>query len=164
MISNCPCGSPLTYLDCCGLYIEKQHIAPTPEALMRARFSAYTLANTAYIKSTMRGKALAGYNEYESKTWAEQVTWIGLKVINTFPELAQKHIGFVEFIATFEEKKQEKKIHEKSEFQFLDGAWYYVDGEHVLQNSKPKKIPTPRNSPCPCGSKKKFKNCHARSS
>ena len=164
MITNCPCGSKLAYFDCCGLYIEKQHNAPTPEALMRSRYTAYTRANLSYIRESMCGKALDGYNEHDSETWAKEVTWIGLKVINTFLELAQETIGFVEFTATFEEKGQRKIIHEKSKFHFIEGKWYYVDGQKPLQQAKSTQKLTPRNSPCPCGSKKKYKNCHARTS
>jgi SEC-C motif-containing protein len=39
----CPCGLPATYFSCCGRYHQGEQAgrAPTPEALMRSRYSAF---------------------------------------------------------------------------------------------------------------------------
>ena len=142
---------------CCGVFIEKKQTPQTPEQLMRSRYTAYSKANIDYIKNTMKGKPLAGFNELEAKTWALTVTWIGLKVIQSYLETPTK--GFVEFSVRLMEGNQLKTIHELSEFHLENNAWLYVDGENkqVPIKNKPK---VARNSPCPCGSGKKFKNCH----
>lgn len=151
----CPCGSKFNYPDCCGAYIEGGKIAPTPESLMRSRYTAYSLAKTDYIKRTMRGKPLIGFNEDEAKQWAEKIRWLGLSIVDT--SIKSPTIGYVEFIARFMEGDKLKALHEKSEFFAENGVWYYVDG--VQQPAK--NVAVARNAPCPCGSKKKFKNCHA---
>ncbi len=38
----CPCGSNKPYTDCCARYVEGNKHAPTAEALMRSRYTAYT--------------------------------------------------------------------------------------------------------------------------
>ncbi len=122
----CPCGSGLHYSSCCAVYIEGGIPASTPEALMRSRYSAYTLAKIAYIKKTMRGKALSGFHPGEAKRWARRVEWVGLRVLKVVPP--SENQGFVEFIASFLEGGEPQSIHEMSEFERVGGVWYYVDG------------------------------------
>ena len=156
-MKQCPCGSKRDYQQCCDLYISDQAIPKTPEALMRSRYTAYSIANIEYIKKTMQGKPLADFNESETKRWASKVLWLGLQVIHASqkdPNAADEHTGFVEFIATYLEKDNLKTIHENSQFHRADDRWFYIDGQ--LMNTVPKKIA--RNTTCPCGSLKKFKN------
>ena len=47
----CPCGSQATYKECCGQY-HSGAPAPTPEALMRSRFSAFVQNKTDYLMAT----------------------------------------------------------------------------------------------------------------
>lgn len=124
----CPCGSMVDYSNCCGLYIGGAAIAESPEILMRSRYTAYTLANVSYIKRTMRGKALIGFNAGEAKRWARRVSWTGLQIVNAFNEHADK--GFVEFIARFQDGDHMQSIHEISEFHRVQGVWFYVDGTY----------------------------------
>jgi SEC-C motif domain protein len=156
----CPCGSQNIYEKCCGLYLEKEQLPLTPEQLMRSRYTAYSLGKIDYIKNTMKGKALLGFNELDAEKWAKSVTWINLDVIST--EMSSPGIGFVEFAARFSEQNQIKIIHELSEFHKEDGRWFYVSGVHKQTVNKISTPKTPRNAPCPCGSGKKFKNCHAK--
>jgi SEC-C motif-containing protein len=159
-MSLCPCGSQKTYEQCCKPFIEKKQSPQTPEQLMRSRYTAYSLAQIDYIKSTMKGKALIGFNELEVTKWAQTVVWTGLKVIQSYIETPEK--GFVEFSATFMEGEQLKTIHELSEFHQEHTIWFYVDGENKQVPIKNIKQKITRNSHCPCGSGKKFKNCHGK--
>lgn len=99
---------------------------------MRSRYTAYTLAKVSYIKRTMRGNALVGFNAGEAKRWARRVSWTGLQIINAFNEHADK--GFVEFIARFQDGEHMQSIHEVSEFQRVQGVWFYVDGTYRSSN------------------------------
>ena len=156
----CPCGLQ-NYSDCCALYHTGERIPATPEALMRSRYAAYALANIDYIQKTMRKKALAGFDKSNAKAWANSVTWLGLKVIHTRNESLDR--GFVEFIARLIEGGKQQSIHEISEFHRVDEKWYYVDGIHPLNQTKSLSVKIGRNHICPCGSQKKFKNCHGKS-
>jgi SEC-C motif domain protein len=158
-MSLCPCRSANTYETCCGPYIEKQQQPQTPEQLMRSRYSAYSLGKIDHIKNTMKGGALIGFNAMTAEQWAKQVTWLGLEILQAEPTTTD--VGFVEFIARFLEHGQVKTIHEFSEFHREHDFWFYVSGVNKLQPLKIKNPQVARNAPCPCGSGKKFKNCHA---
>lgn len=125
--SLCPCGSKINYALCCQPFHQYERDPETAEALMRSRYSAYTKANIAYIKHTMRGKPLNDFNEHDAIIWAKSVKWLGLKIKNT--KQASKALSYVEFIARFIEGGQHRTLHEISEFHFTDGKWFYVDGE-----------------------------------
>jgi SEC-C motif-containing protein len=144
------------YSDCCGIYHDGRAMPATPEALMRSRYTAYTMANCEYIKKTMQGKPLIGFQEAEAANWARSVQWLGLNVIEAHQDALNENTGFVEFKALYLENNKLKAIHEISEFHRINGRWFYVDGK--LINTPPQGVPL--NKPCPCGSQKKFKNCH----
>lgn len=159
-MSLCPCGSQSTYNQCCGVYIDTNEYPQTPEQLMRSRYSAYSLANIDYISKTMKGKPLANFNTAEAKDWAQSITWLSLKVIQSYLEYPEK--GFVEFYATFIDRNTLKVIHELSEFHKEHDTWFYVDGVNKELPNKKHSHKIARNSPCPCGNGKKFKNCHEK--
>ena len=59
-VGLCPCGSGRRFADCCGVYLSggSQALgAPTPEALMRSRYSAYACGDDAYVLATWAGNA-----------------------------------------------------------------------------------------------------------
>ncbi|QMT60627.1 MULTISPECIES: YchJ family protein [unclassified Legionella] len=159
-MSLCPCGSQNKYELCCGLYLEKQQHPQTPEQLMRSRYTAYSMGKIDYIKKTMKGKALVGFNELQAEQWAKSVTWVSLEVLNS--NIPDPNIGYVEFAARYSEDNTIKIIHELSEFHKENDRWFYVSGVHKQGLEKTKKPKVARNAPCPCGSGKKFKNCHAK--
>ncbi|MCX7116006.1 MAG: YchJ family protein [Gammaproteobacteria bacterium] len=146
----CPCNSTQTYANCCEPYLNGKAIPQTPETLMRSRYTAYSMANITYIKHTMQGKPLVGFNDIEAERWAKSVYWLGLRVVNA-------HQDQVEFIARYLDKDMIKTIHEVSQFQHINHHWFYVDGTPISAPAQR----VSRNMPCPCGSQKKFKNCHA---
>ena len=50
-MTRCPCGLPASYDDCCGRY-HQGAAAPTAELLMRSRYSAFAVGDTAYLLRT----------------------------------------------------------------------------------------------------------------
>jgi len=157
-MSLCFCGSNRTYTECCGPYLSGEKIAPTPEALMRSRYSAFAQANVDYIIATMRNPAAADFEPISAKTWAEQAQWLRLEVLQAPPVAENEHKGFVEFIAHYRITNQNHKIHELSEFHLDQGRWYYVNGKSFSASTRPR-TKIGRNDDCPCGSGKKYKKC-----
>lgn len=171
----CPCGNELEYKSCCGQYIDAELPAPTPETLMRSRYTAFTLANIDYIEKTMRGKAKQEFDYNGAKEWAENAEWTNLTIVNASELKPADVVGYVEFVAEFSENGEAQLVHERSRFEKINGAWFYTDGrgvpqeahchdEHCQHNHSQtkhdaKKIKTGRNDPCPCGSGKKYKKC-----
>ena len=107
----CPCDSQKSYLSCCEPFITGKQSPETPEALMRSRYTAYTMANIDYIKETMRGNALTGFQEMDAKRWAKRVHWIKLNVLKSVIE--NTSTGYVIFEASFVDGSRLKSIHEK---------------------------------------------------
>lgn len=124
----CPCGSDKNYFSCCGTFIESNSLAPSPESLMRSRYTAYTKANIAYIIKTMRGKAAKGFDAQKAQAWARKAKWLNLTIIEATPVLENDKKGFVEFIARYELNGKQQSLHEVSEFHRQKGIWYYING------------------------------------
>lgn len=152
MTTVCPCGSDTKYLGCCGKFIDKGESPATPEELMRSRYTAFTLANTDYIKNTMTSPAVDDFDDEETRKFAVNVDWVKLEVVSSS---VNGNRGSVEFLAHYKQKHDKYVIHEIGDFQLKDGKWYYVDG--VTPAAKSKQIG--RNDPCTCGSGKKYKKC-----
>ena len=93
-MSRCPCCSGFDLSLCCGRYLEGEP-APTCEALMRSRYSAYVLDQQAYLRRTWHPDTCP---EHLGGT---ALKWIALEVVST--ELGQKddEEGKVTFIASF---------------------------------------------------------------
>ncbi len=125
----CPCGSEKLYAACCERYISGKEKAPTSEALMRARYTAYTKANIDYIADTMKGKPLQGFSKKSVQVWAQSVQWLGLQIVQV-TDMEKDH-GYVEFIARYRYQDREETLHEASEFRCKNGCWYYVDGSSL---------------------------------
>lgn len=148
----CPCGSGRAENACCGPLIEGLCPAETAEALMRSRYTAYVKGDAEYLIKSWHPK----YRPVELNLENSKITWQGLEIVNTQAGLVGDTQGVVEFIARFERTGQPGKVQERSRFQFEQGQWLYLDGD--LKSSA---IPG-RNSPCPCGSGKKYKHCCGR--
>lgn len=152
----CACGSKKDYAICCQPFIDGNKLPPTPEALMRSRYTAYTQKNIDYIAKTMASPASDGFKAEEAKTWADQCEWLKLEVIEaSYNQLT----GFVEFIVHFNYLKHRQMIHEKSEFHLIDSKWVYVNGTSPQIKQSPQVKQLGRNEPCLCGSGKKYKKC-----
>ena len=131
----CPCrareDAPLRYADCCGRWhagLTHGEHAPTPEALMRSRYSAYALAQG-------RGIAPPSMLDYLLQTWHPSTApgdlelgplqWTGLDVLH---QAASGDAGVVEFVAHHKVNGRAGHLHEVSRFVREAGAWLYVDG------------------------------------
>ncbi len=157
-MNTCPCGTHKPYDHCCGLFISGQQLPTTPEALMRSRYTAYTQANIDYISNTMKEPASKDFNPEEARSWANDVSWLKLEIVDTSYD--DDHHGKVEFIAHYAHENMKYVLHEVSLFRRDDKQWFYIDGHGPLnkpQTRAHKKIS--RNDPCSCGSNKKYKKC-----
>jgi len=150
--SKCPCGSGLPITECCGPYLDGTRQAPTPEVLMRSRYSAFVLHNWPYLLDTWHPDRRQEYT-LESLAAGPHPTWLQLEIAAA--PSPENDNGEVEFKAWYREGDSLHCLHERSCFVKLDGRWYYREGE--LFPHPPRRIG--RNDPCPCGSGKKFKKC-----
>jgi SEC-C motif domain protein len=121
----CPCGRPLRYAACCGRWhAGPEHLqAPSAEALMRSRYSAYVRGLADYLLQTWhprtRPPALAPDDP--------ALRWLGLEV-RRCQRIDDDH-AVVEFVARSKTGGRAHRLHETSRFERLDGRWVYVDGD-----------------------------------
>ena len=159
-MSQCPCGSGQEYGACCGPIIRGEQPAPTAEALMRSRYSAYALVEIAHITDSLHPSSRHDHDPVASKRWAEQSEWLGLEICSVEGGGEEDDTGSVEFIASYREKNGIKNHHEVAQFKREDGRWYFMDGKQVApQTVQRKTTKVGRNDPCTCGSGKKYKKC-----
>ena len=179
MDKPCLCGSKKLFSACCQSYVSGQSTAPTAEALMRSRYSAFCQGNIDYLLDTHqtrisddRASARASLRQSVNST-----EWVNLLVVSTKKGKPNDKTGVVEFVAAYRPKRLSimqslpgmglsdkgpsnkraddlTQLHEKSRFIKEGDRWFYTDGD-ILPPYQPK-----RAQPCWCGSGQKFKQCH----
>ena len=158
----CPCGSGLEYSECCEAFISGLRNAPTAEALMRSRYSAYVEHAIDYIVSTCAEDEQERIDIDQTKSWSERSKWLGLKILATEKGGPADTEGTVEFEASYEMDGLRDTHHERARFKRNNGVWLYSEGRvapKTVVRTGPK---VGRNEPCPCGSGKKYKHCCGR--
>ena len=78
----CPCQSGLDYDACCEPLIKGTRPAPDPEALMRARYTAFAMVEMPYLRDTLHPGQRDDYDEIGATAWARDSDWTGLDIIN----------------------------------------------------------------------------------
>lgn len=119
--SECPCGSGKPYAACCGRW-HVGEAAPTAEALMRSRYSAYVLELEPYLLETWH----ASTRPTEPVLSTPRPKWLGLQVKR---HTMDGDSATVEFVARMRFGGKGERLHEVSRFVREGGRWYYVDGE-----------------------------------
>ena len=158
--THCPCGTNNAYEKCCAPFIKGAAFAPTAEALMRSRYTAYVKQAIDYVAATHDPAKPDDFDRAAAQQWSENTDWMGLEIKATEDGQSADETGMVEFVARFKTNGQELSHHEVSTFRKDDGKWYYVEGKTMqtpVMRSGPK---LGRNDPCHCGSGKKLKKCH----
>jgi len=121
----CPCGLALPYANCCGRWHQgDQHLqAPTAEALMRSRYSAFVLDQRGYLLDTWHPTQRPAQIDPP----APGLRWLGLEVRRH--EVQDEDHASVEFIARNKVAGRAMRLHERSRFVRESGRWFYLDGE-----------------------------------
>ena len=122
--AKCTCGSNLTGEICCIPILEGKSKAGTAEALMRSRYTAYTLRNSDYLLGTWHPR----YRPASLEFMTDQ-KWLGLKIITIQAGQMEDDRGKVEFVARFKIAGRAQRLHEISQFEKLSGHWVYLHGE-----------------------------------
>jgi SEC-C motif domain protein len=149
----------MTYSACCMPFIKGVQKAPSAEALMRSRYSAYVKSEIDYLEATHDPVTRDSLDIEGTRTWAADSVWHGLEIINTERGGSGDLEGTVEFKARYTLEGKDETHHEVSTFINKDDTWYFHDGHTpsvTLVRESPK---IGRNEPCPCGSGKKYKKC-----
>ena len=99
--SPCPCGHGAAYAACCGRWHTGElHLqAPTAEALMRSRYSAYVRGLGAYLQDTWHPSTRPA----ETPGFEPGTQWLGLEVKkHTVTGTGQAEVEFEAFLAALD--------------------------------------------------------------
>lgn len=125
----CPCGLPRSYEDCCGRYTSGNIPAPTAEALMRSRYTAYTLAQEPYLLATWHPSTRPAALDLNAESPPK---WLGLQV-KRHQQIDDNHAE-VEFVARYKIGGRAWRLHEASRFVREEKQWHYLDGVEMLED------------------------------
>ncbi|MEL6551932.1 MAG: YchJ family metal-binding protein [Cyanobacteria bacterium J06621_11] len=176
-LKYCYCGSQRPAVRCCEPYLTGKKTAPTAEALMRSRYSAFCQGNVDYLVRTHHREYGGGDEQKGLRKSLErnvvQTQWTHLLIVRTQKGQKKDKTGTVEFVAAYRSAQglgvlatagkttagktagKIDQLHERSKFVREQGEWFYTEGDRL-----PDYVPK-RSQPCWCGSGKPFKHCHA---
>ncbi|APT86806.1 MULTISPECIES: YchJ family protein [Corynebacterium] len=123
-IKRCPCGSGLNFGLCCGKY-HAGAPAPTAEALMRSRFSAFVTGDEDYLLRTWDADTRPTALHLD----ASDLRFYRLDILDTVGGGLLDSTGIVEFEAFYKGAATGSQ-RERSSFHRINGNWiYYAETE-----------------------------------
>jgi len=120
----CPCDTGLPLAQCCQPLLNNDQQAETAVALMRSRYSAYTLGNEDYLLRTWHSDT----RPLQLSLQENQQHWQRLKIIDTAAGQANDDSGEVEFVAIYKTNGRAERLHERSRFAREGQQWRYING------------------------------------
>ncbi|KXZ51405.1 hypothetical protein GPECTOR_12g367 [Gonium pectorale] len=137
----CPCGSSALYQGCCGPYHAAPATVPSPEALLRSRYSAYAAKDPSFIADTTHPDSAeytgsrTTYQRAVKQTMA-RLDPLALQILSSSPG-ADENEAFITFrlkrrIRDPEAPKNAPEVDEvteRSRFVRVNGRWFFQDSE-----------------------------------
>lgn len=122
---RCPCGSGGAYTACCARWhAGAGHLqAPTAEALMRSRYSAFVQQRGDYLQDTWHPSTRPA----QPVSFEAGLQWLGLEVKSH--RVQSDTQAEVTFVARSKSGGRAHRLQETSRFERVDGRWFYVDGD-----------------------------------
>jgi SEC-C motif domain protein len=118
----CPCGGGRAFDGCCGPVLAGEP-APTAEALMRSRYTAFARGDAAHVRDTWHPGTRPDDVDLDDGT-----RWMRLEVLGTDRGGEGDTRGWVEFRAHWRAGGRAGVLHERSRFVRQSGRWWYLDG------------------------------------
>jgi SEC-C motif-containing protein len=112
-VRRCPCGLLAGYDECCGRY-HRGAAAPTPELLMRSRYSAFAMGDSAYLRRSWHPRTCPTEVEATGR-------WLRLELLESSGGLLDTE-GEVRFRAHHDDGI----VEERSRFVRDAGCWVYL--------------------------------------
>ncbi|WP_432277342.1 YchJ family protein [Klenkia sesuvii] len=97
--------------------------APTAEALMRSRYSAFVVGDPGYLVATWHPDTRPPSLELD-----EDIRWTGLDILDVQGGGLLAAEGVVEFRASHRRDGRPGIQQERSRFTKVGGRWHYLDG------------------------------------
>ena len=119
----CPCRRGDTFAECCEPALSGRRPAPTAEALMRSRFTAFAVGDADYLLRSWHSA-----RRPPSVAPDPDLRWLFLEIVRSERGGPFDDTGTVEFIAHHRGPDGRGALHETSRFVRENGAWVYLDG------------------------------------
>lgn len=97
---------------------------------MRSRYTAFATHRIDYLIASHHPETRGEVDRDEIKRWSEGVTWQGLEILGTVDGEVGDNQGWVEFIARYRERGEERIHRERSLFRRHRGPWFFHSAEH----------------------------------
>lgn len=121
--THCPCSPSRLYAQCCGPYHQEPGTAPTAEALMRSRYSAYVLDLLDYLRRSWAPETCPP----DLQPNPPGLKWLGLEVRHC--QDLGPHEAQVCFVARHKWQGRAQRLVECSRFERRAQGWVYVEGQ-----------------------------------
>lgn len=124
METDCPCGSGMAYITCCGPLHSGITTARTALQLMRSRYSAFAVSDEAYLLATWHPATRPAAVDLDPA-----VEWRRLRICDLTGGAEDDDTGTVEFVAHYWDSARGEygRQHENSRFARQDRSWFYVE-------------------------------------
>lgn len=123
-IGRCPCGTGLIFDECCRPAVTDDRPAPTAEALMRSRFTAFALGLADYLSASWHPSTRPAELNLDPT-----LTWYRLDIESRSGGSPFDTEGQVAFAAHYRDDSGARGVlREHSRFLRVEGRWLYVDG------------------------------------
>ncbi|HLP40863.1 MAG TPA: YchJ family metal-binding protein [Fibrobacteria bacterium] len=154
-MAACPCCSGLPYEECCRPILAGSP-APTAEALVRSRYTAFAVRSLDHVENTHAPEIRDDFNRAEAERLAEECEWKNLRIHKAIEDGDQASVEYV-----MEVRKDGNTIIKgvKSDFRRENGQWLFASTKPAPQLAHALSTKVSRNDPCPCASGKKYKKC-----
>ncbi|WP_168703236.1 YchJ family protein [Gordonia paraffinivorans] len=121
--ARCPCLSGFPFGECCGPVLDGTRPAPTAEALMRSRFTAFVVGDREHVLRSWHPRTRP-----TDLSLDEKMRWYRLDVESTRGGSPFDTDGEVTFTVYYRVDSDKGTLHERSRFTRYRGEWVYVDG------------------------------------
>ena len=121
--ARCPCGTGLSYGECCEPFLAARAQPPTAERMMRSRYTAYALRDPGYLLATWHHSTRPTAISLDPS-----IEWLGLEILSRTRGGMLDAEGTVESRATYRNDGMRLHQHEDSSFVRENKTWFYVDG------------------------------------
>jgi SEC-C motif-containing protein len=116
----CPCGWGEPFAGCCGRYLSESADAPTAEALMRSRYTAFVVGDVGHLLRSWHPDTRPAELDLDP-----DVEWKRLVVLGADRGSPFDDEGTVEFEAHYRLAGRRGVQHEASAFVRAGGRWVY---------------------------------------
>lgn len=154
-MTRCPCCSEREFDQCCAPILAGAP-APSAEALVRSRYTAFVMRNLDHVERTHAPEVRDDFNRAEAERLAEECHWHSLHIHSA---KETDDVAEVEYVVRLRKDQKIMPRASASRFRRKNGEWLFVSSKPAQHIAHLRTVKIGRNDPCVCNSGRKFKKC-----